>query len=238
MTRKEIIEEILSIKKVDSKANLNKKTLPELQKILKEVQSEIQEEVEEVVAPAVDMEALMAEMRAKLMAELKEEARKEVEQELAVSQPTEKKDLPLHRQVPVMNITNGGLIYVSKRSGAEWRFERYGDVENIELQELLTMRSSQRKFFDEPFILILDEEVVEFLGLKKSYEKLIKPDSIDEVFNMNNDDFKEVIEKAPRGIKQLIVSRAREKYDNGTFDSIRKIKILNETMKTDIGQRG
>jgi len=47
--------------------------------------------------------------------------------------------------VPIMNVTNGRLIYQSRKTGSEFRFERYGDIEYMELYELLTMRSGHRR---------------------------------------------------------------------------------------------
>jgi hypothetical protein len=81
-----------------------------------------------------------------------------------------------------MNITNGILIYKSKKTGMHLQFEKYGDIEYIEFGELLTMKTSSRKFLEEPWILILDEEVVKYLGLEKLYKKLVHPENIDAIF--------------------------------------------------------
>jgi hypothetical protein len=244
-SKKDLVEEILSIKEVDTKANLMKKTIPQLEKILKDLKAQNQNDA--VAMPQVDMEALIKQLREQIKEELRKEMEAEVvstdtsvDYESESSKLRQKREIDRFEPIPVMNVTNGQLVYHSKRTGAEWVWSKYGDIEYIEFQELLTMRSSQRRFLDEPFIIILDDDAVEHLGLRKMYESFskISVDKIDEVFKLRQEDFEDVIEKAPRGIKHLIISRAREKYADRSLDSVMKIRFINEKFNLDIGQRG
>lgn len=258
-TKAQVIEEILSIKAVDTKSNLMKLSLAKLEFILSELEGEMvsestktQSELEQAPsAPQMDTQAIMEQMKREMMAELKEQARKEVEAEMKAKQADTQEDAPTtvrptakkvevdrFEMIPVMNATSGSLIYVSRKTGAEWNWTEYGDIEYMEFQELLTMRSSSRRFFDEPFIIILHDDAVEHLGLTKMYENIKNPDQVDELFKLNQADFEEVVEKSPKGIKHLIISRAKKLWETGDLDSARKIKFLNERFKTDIGQRG
>lgn len=241
MTKKELVNEILGVKKVDTFANLMKKSLSELESI------HVQVKQEQAPQPTtqVDMEALMAKMKEEMLADLKEQARQEVVSELeekkeqvSAKPVSGRNDIDRFALIPVMNVTNGQLIYVSRKTGAEYLFGEYGDIEYMEYQELLTMRSSQRRFFDDPFLLVMDDDAVEALGLTKMYDNIKLPAQIEEVFKLGQSDFEEVLEKSPKGIKHLIITKAKELYDRGEFDSVRKIKFINETFKTDIGQRG
>jgi hypothetical protein len=209
----------------------------ETTKEVKEVKK-VKENVQEI-----DMQALMEQMKAQLLDELKEQAKKEVEEELKKSEDKThyvKKDIDKYKPIPIMNVTNGQLIYISKKTGVEISFSDFGDIEYIDYQELLTMRSSQRRFIDEPFILILDDEVVNHLGLTKQYEnmKFIKDGSIDHIFRLNQEEFEEILEKAPKGIKHSIITRARVLYETGELYDIRKIRYLNERFNAEIGERG
>jgi hypothetical protein len=138
------------------------------------------------------------------------------------------------RQVAIMNVTNGSLLYRSMKTGAEYRFEKYGDVEYIELSELLSMRSSKRIYLDEPLLLILDEEIVEHLNLTKQYEKFSKFSDIDKLFDLPNIQFKELVENSPIGFAHLIVSKAREKMVNGELDSVQKVKVIEDFYKIEL----
>ncbi|OME53985.1 hypothetical protein BSK59_15505 [Paenibacillus odorifer] len=246
-TKAQLVEEILSLKDVDTKANLMKLSLAKLEALLSELEYELVSEPEQVTeAPQMDMKALMEQMKTEMMAELKEQARKEVEAELKASEvktPTSKPvsnkvEIDRFEMIPVMNATNGSLVYFSRKTGAEWNWSEYGDIEYMEYQELLSMRTAHRRFFDEPFILVMDDVAVESLGLTKMYENIKSPEQIDVIFRMNQAEFEEVVEKSPKGIKHLIISRAKKLYDSGELDSVKKINFMNTRFQTDIGQRG
>lgn len=138
--------------------------------------------------------------------------------------------------VPIMNVTNGRLIYQSKKTGSEFQFERYGDIEYMELYELLTMRSSHRRFLDEPFIIVLDEEVAEFLGLTKSYKNLTHATEIDGIFDFPLEQFEDVIESIPKGLAHLIVSKAKEKMKSKVLDSVQKVQAIEKVFNVKISK--
>lgn len=136
--------------------------------------------------------------------------------------------------VPIMNVTNGKLIYQSRKTGSEYQFERYGDVEYMELYELLTMRSSQRKFLDEPFLIVLDDEVSEYLGLSKLYKELTHATQIDGIFKMPLEQFNEIIQSTPKGLAHLIVSKAKEKMKSKELDSVQKVQTIEKVFNVKI----
>lgn len=248
MTKKEIVSAILDIKEVDTKSNLMTKKNDELEAILSELQSESEkpkEAINEQVSQEVDMTALMEKMKAEMMAELKEQARKEVQAEIAVEvvdkaveKPAKKVEMDRYEQIPVMNVTRHSLIYVSKKTGAEWEWSQFGDVEYIELQELISMRSGQKAFLHEPFLIILDGNAVNYLGLTKMYDKLVDLDNLDAVLKMNQESFQEVLDNSPKGIRHTIIRMVKDKVDNEEDISYKKVNYINERYKLDIGQRG
>jgi hypothetical protein len=238
-TKAQLVEEILNIKKVDTKANLMKQSLSELESILSDLNDE-NKNVSDATdnEPLVDVEAMMQQMKEEMLAELKEQARKEVEAELKTESPKKSVEIDRNELIPIMNATNGTLIYISKKTGTEIEFSEYGDIEYIDFQELLTMKNSQRRFLDEPFIIVMDERAVEALSLTKMYQNITNPDQIDSVYKKNQSDFENIVELSPRGIKHLIISRAKKLYDAGELDSVKKITYLNKRFNAEIGQRG
>lgn len=193
---------------------------------------------------AEEINSVSAEELAELKAQLYEEALKQVEADLLTKKSIEdlkeqekatvgktimrKESIDKQMLVPIMNVTNGKLVYQSKKSGSEFQFENYGDIEYIELYELLTMRSSQRKFLDEPYVIVLDDEVTDYLGLSTLYKKLTHATEIDRVFTLPLEQFKNIIESTPKGLAHLIISKAKEKIQTGEFDSVQKIQALEE----------
>jgi len=206
MAKKEVIEQIQAVTDMFSKSELEGKKVEELEKILKLGQS---------VAPQKDQpkennEEFVGEKQPQKFSRMKK--------------PT----LDKNELIPVMNITNGPLLYKSLKTGMSVKFEQYGDVEYLEVGELLTMRSSQKRYLEEPWMLIMDEEIVNYLGLDKLYKKLISPQNVDKIFTFDQPTFQEIIENAPMGYNQLIISRAKQRLKDGSLDSLAKIKILEE----------
>lgn len=178
-----------------------------------------------------------AEMKAKMEAQIRAEMEAKIRAEMEAEAP-KKIEIDRHRLVPVMNMTNGKLIYVSKKTGAKWVWQSYGDVDEIEFYELQSMKTSYKGFINDPMLLILDDEVVKYMGLESTYENILKYEDLEALFKMNNNDFKELVDNAPKAITVAIVSRAREKLEDETLESMWKVKYLNEKFNLQLGQRG
>jgi hypothetical protein len=247
-TKKEMVSELIELGVEESRVELEKKTNKQLEKMI--ASFSIEEEVAESQPNQSDMLMLqMQQQMAQMMEQMNELQQKnqklESEKNQAVAQAkaeVEEKQVPhkvtkmdKEKLVPVMNITAHSLVYLSKRTGAEWNWTKYGDIEYMEVAELLTMRNAHRRFLDEPFILIMDDEAVSYLGLEKMYKNMIEPDNIDKVFKLNFEDFKEITETAPKGIQILIVNRAKQLIDEGKLDSIKIVNFINEKFDTDLG---
>jgi hypothetical protein len=219
MTKKELIEKILNVTDMFKKSELEGKKVEELEKILKLGQSvtNLEKESEMKIKGFADGPTIGVNS-----------------DKSSKFQRMKKPSLDKNELIPVMNITNGTLVYTSRKTGLSVKFEKYGDVEYLEVGELLTMRSGQRRFLDEPWILIMDDEVVEYLGLDKMYRKLVSPQNIDQIFEFDVDTFKEIVDNAPIGYAQLIISRAKAKLKDGSLDSLAKIKILEEKFHVEL----
>lgn len=245
MNKKQLVDEILKVKKVDTKANLMKKPNKELEEILTGLNNPT---IDLDVNNTIDSGELdkIQKLLDEKLEELKEQARKEIEQEKSLEKedsdsiiPRRKRDIDRFEPIPVMSVSMGTLIYVSKKSGSEWEWGQYGDIEYIEFNELQSMRTGQRRFIDEPFIIILDEDVVYHMGLDKMYAKFDKNqvESLDYIFKLNQSDFIKTVDALPKGIQHSLVMRARKLCSKGTLDSLKKINHINEKFGTDI-QRG
>lgn len=133
--------------------------------------------------------------------------------------------------VTCKNITNGTLIYVSKKTGAEYLMEGYGTTELFDVGELITMKSSHSRILTEPWMVIEDDDVIDFLGLRSVYDKISVPlDKIDNFFEKSVNQMKSALKVAPNGIKTLIASRAKTLMDEGKLDSINKIRLIESTL--------
>lgn len=132
------------------------------------------------------------------------------------------------------NITSGNLIYISRKTGLQTVWSNYGDVEYIDFAELLTMKASQPKFLNEPWVFVENEEVVNQLGLKELYKNIIPIHEVDEFFKLNVNKAREILPKLPKGMKELISDKARKGIQDGELSNLQLIRLLEQELQIDL----
>lgn len=131
--------------------------------------------------------------------------------------------------------TAGNLIYKSTLNpGYTVEWEDFGDVQEIEYRELVSMRANQRRFFEDNWILIDDPVVVKKLGVGRYYQNSLTTDDFEDVFTMTADEIKEVVPALPGGTKDAIASEAKKKIESGELDSRSAIKALEDSLDVEL----
>ena len=190
----------------------------------------------------------------KRLEELEKEYQKKLEEEkskLTANNITENKvktvastrtkiDIPTNAIIPVMSGVHGILTYSSKKTfGYTVDWDDYGAVEYVEYGELLSMRNTQRSFFEKNWIFIQDTDeysatdIYAALAVEKYYKNIIVGEDLDSLFSMTPDEIKETISTLSDGVKQNIASIAKSKIESGKLDSINRIKALEESIGLD-----
>lgn len=147
----------------------------------------------------------------------------------------EHKQLPLDTMVACTNMTSGKLIYISTRQmGFTIEWEHEGDVEYIELGELVTMRNSQRAFFEKNWIAIEDPEVKKFLRVNAYYDGIPSIDDYEDLFNKPDSEILEILKGVPDGFKEILANKASKMISDGTIDSRKTIALLKSELNLDI----
>lgn len=145
-----------------------------------------------------------------------------------------RKKIDSNEEVICRSIATGRLIYISKHTGLTTIWSKFGDEEALEYGELRTMKASQPGFLTRPLIIVEDDEVVEALGLKELYRQMVDIENIGSFFKKSAKQIKEDLRKSPKGVRQLVGSKAREMIESGELHDIRKIKALEEELKIDL----
>lgn len=196
---------------------------------------------------------LKAEMEAKIRAELETKIRAEMEAKVRIEyeEKTFKKDVgkPKHKSVskhkpisisldtlvPVTSNYKGKLAYTSSRiTGYTIIWDDFGSTEYVELSELVSMRNSARRFYEDNWIVIEDMEeysaiqIYDFLKVGKYYENVFTPENIDNLFEEDPAEILRIVSSFSKGMKDTIAVRAKEKIDAKELDSNNKINALSE----------
>lgn len=153
------------------------------------------------------------------------------------TQVAQKIDMPSNLLVPVKSGIHGVLTYSSKKTfGYTVDWDDYGSVEFIEYGELLSMRNTQRAFFENNWIFIDDtdeyaaSDIYKALAVEKYYNSVIVGEDLERLFLMEPDDIEKTVSKLSSGVKQNIASIAKERIETGEFDSNNRIKALEKAL--------
>jgi hypothetical protein len=140
------------------------------------------------------------------------------------------KKLKNNDEVTVVNNTVGKLIYISNKTGFQMVLDGYGAIDKIPFGELITMKSSQPKFINDAWLIILDEEAIKQLKLEKQYENIIKPDDLDSFYDLNDKKMGEMLDNMPNQMKETIAKITKQKIENRELNDLFKIKLIEEKL--------
>lgn len=119
------------------------------------------------------------------------------------------------------------------KSGTIYTFEALGAEEYIEYKDLVAAVRSKDSILFKPFIIVLDEDFVnEQKTLKTFYENMYTPEDFEEFFRLNPNQMIEALNNMPVGIRETIKSMAVGKIQDGVFDSVARIKVLDNYFGT------
>ena len=156
-----------------------------------------------------------------------------------------KRKLKLDDNVSIYAASNvfGELIYINHKTGDKYSWENMGDVQSLYVSDIRAMKSNQRKFLEENWIVITGiadhadeyedvdvDEIYEALQISNYYKDFICPSNLNDVFNWKPDEIRNKVSKMPVSTKETIAIRANELIRAGIIDSISKIKVLEEVI--------
>ena len=130
-----------------------------------------------------------------------------------------------------------GWLGVSGKSGQYYVFENFGDECEIEYQDLFALKSRHSNYIYAPHFIIEDEELLEnprWADVAKFYdEEVYTLEDVNEVLNLPIANFENALKQLPKGLTKSLQVKVAEKIEDGTFDSLQKIKIIDEVLGTD-----
>ena len=131
------------------------------------------------------------------------------------------------------SVTPGSLFVDGPKSGMMYTFAGYGDEAEIEYRDLksLIMTKSQHVFA--PRFVIEDKDFVsEVPQLDQFYAKQFSTKDLRRILDLPVSDMVSAIEKLPEGAQQNMKTIAATAIDNGSLDSVKKIKALDKLWGT------
>lgn len=137
--------------------------------------------------------------------------------------------------IPCRSITFGELLLTGTKSRLLYSWANYGDVTEVEFQDLQALKSTRSSYLFKPRFVIEDEELAKQWNkdLGTMYKEIVDVD-VEDLFKLSPNQFKSKLKKAPKGVQQAVKNIAGEKILNGSLDSLAKIKAIDEILGTDL----
>lgn len=191
---------------------------------------------EEVTVKQVPVEENLTEI---VKTDTEAETPKEVETPKKVEPPKAKyteKDIDFHEKVTCINGTNSLLVYSNPRTQETTRWEGFGSEELLEVQDLISMKNTQPKFFSEHWLLIdkIPEPVVEYLGLQRFYKDALSYSDFETIYTLPPAEIKAKLAKVSKGTKEAVIWKTRRKMQAGELDSLKTIAAIEEALKVSL----
>lgn len=139
--------------------------------------------------------------------------------------------------IPCRSIMSGYMNMFMPKTKLVMEWTGNGDICQVEYQDLRAAMISRDPHIMKPYIIIEDAELLElpeWSAVKKLYDSMYTTDDLSQILDLPYDKMAQIIGQLPVGAKTALVAIARERIDNKTFDSMNKIKLIDETFGTDL----
>lgn len=142
------------------------------------------------------------------------------------------KEVDPNTPVIVKNGFRGVLVYTSARTGETYKWNEFGDEQEMELRELRNMKSSAKSFFTNNWVMFDPEYawVIDELKVGQYYKNAISLDGFDDIFSKSPDEITSTIAGLSEGQRQSVLYRAKELIAQNGIDSLSVISALEKAL--------
>ena len=149
--------------------------------------------------------------------------------------PSKKKEFANTELIPCVSITVGGLHLIGAKSGEVYHWTNMGEVTEVEYRDLLAEVRNHSWYIYEPAFVIQDDDfLAQHDDILVRYGQLYTPADIEQVLALPAPQINETLKKMPVGAQNAVRDLAIRKINNGTLDSVNRIKVLDEFFGTEM----
>lgn len=148
-----------------------------------------------------------------------------------------KKDYAPTDTIKCLSVTHGELIMKGIKSDLMYTWAGFGDIAYVEYQDLFAAKTRKSDFIYAPYFVIEDDELLSqdrWADVKKFYDGMYTYRDANDILQLDLPSFQRAIETSPKGLQKAIQVEMVTQLENGTFDSLQKIKLMDDICGTDI----
>ena len=174
-------------------------------------------------------------MASKAMEKTKVEAESVTEVKPVVEAKPKKKKFDASEKIACRSVTDGILNMEGMKSKNLYTWREYGDIEYVEYADLVAEVRSKSSFLFNPWFIVDDDDFVnEQSQLKKFYTESYTVKELRNILQLPVAEMVATINALPSSAVNNMKSLAAAAISNGTLDSVKKIKALDEIFGTDL----
>lgn len=166
--------------------------------------------------------------------EVTKEENKQIKESLIKAEPKKFED---GEEIPVLSIFPGTVVMVGRRSQNVYQWDGMGTIEYVEYQDLKAEAiNNKSSYLYDPLLIIQSQEFVEnYENLVKLYANTYNDEELISIIkNSSATELKEIIQKLPIGLKNAVKTIVATMMQDGTMDSLSKIRVVDEIFGTEM----
>ncbi len=140
--------------------------------------------------------------------------------------------------IPCRSITFGELLMVGAKTKFVYKWANYDDVQEVEYQDLIyDVKIPGGSYSRFPRFVVIDDDFLDQNPiLNDVYSKIYSKQDIRKILDLSPAELKKTVEGLPKGVKDSLKTMVATMITSGSFDSMNKIKILDELLDTQMAQ--
>ena len=152
-----------------------------------------------------------------------------------IENKAEKRKFSPKEMISCVSITPGEMFYLGKKSETLYTFANMDDVVEIEFRDLDYAARSKDAMMYRPRFIVQDKDFVELHpNLDSVYSSLHSTRDLKDILKLSPAQMEKTIKKLPVGAQDAIKTIAATMIDNGTLDSIQRVRKLDEIFGTEM----
>lgn len=137
--------------------------------------------------------------------------------------------------VPCVSVTAGELLVAGDKSKNLYSWTTDGDEVGVEYRDLISAIRSKKPCIFKPRFIIQDDDVVaQYPELQEVYDSLYSKEDLKSIFQLSPSKMGDIINRLPDGAKDTIKTLAMTSVDDGSLDSVQRIRVIDQIFGTDM----
>ena len=133
------------------------------------------------------------------------------------------------------SVTQGGLFMEGPKTHMHYEWVQYGDITEVEYSDLAALVRVKSTYVFGPWFMIDDEDFIEeFPQLKKFYTENYTLSDLETILSYPTDRMMDEVRSLPKTAAESLKVMSASAINNGTLDSVAKIKALDDFFGTNL----